>query len=171
MRELREERFKPVAGFERYHIGDCGSVFSTIRSTRFLKWTFDPNGYPYVSLMAIGVSEPTRFHVHILVATAFIPNPSGLPTVNHINGIKHDANSTNLEWASYQDQQDHALRSGLNSSFGETHYASKLTWDDVDQIRQLAADGVLHRDIAVRFGCGRKNITKIVNHQRWERRP
>jgi hypothetical protein len=136
-----------------------------------LKWTFDPKGYPYVALMATGSSEPARFHIHALVARAFIPNPFNLRTVNHINGIKSDAHFCNLEWASYSDQQEHALSSGLNASFGETHYAAKLTWNDVDEIRRLAASGVLQRDIASKYGCGRKNITKIVNNQRWERRP
>jgi NUMOD4 motif len=166
------EIFKVIDGFERYQIGNWGSVFSTIRATRFLKWTINnQTGYPYVQLMATGASESTRFNIHDLVARAFIPNPDSLPTVNHVNGIKLDAHWENLEWATYSDQQEHALSTGLNMSFGETHYAAVLTWDDVDEIRRLAAQGVFHKDIAARYGCGRKNITKIVNRQRWERRP
>ena len=168
---MRSEIFRVINGFERYHIGNFGSVFSTIRATRFLKWVFDPNGYPYVQLMATGASDSTRVHVHKLVAMAFVENPSSFPTVNHINGIKHDNHSGNLEWSTYAGQQEHALSTGLNNSFGETHYASVLTWEDIDEIRRLAAAGVYHRDIAEEFGCGRKNITKIVNMQRWGRRP
>ena len=171
MRSLRPEEFKIVDGFERYFIGNFGSVFSTIRATRFLKWMFNPHGYPYVQLMATGASESTRKLVHVLVAHAFIENFNNLPTVNHINGIKHDNHFENLEWATYSDQQEHALSTGLNSSFGETHYAAVLTWDDVDEIRRLAMIGIYHRDIAKQFGCGRANITKIVNRHRWERRP
>ena len=168
---LRDEEFREVEGFERYQIGDRGSVFSTIRGTRFLKWICDEVGYPYVQLMATGASEAACWHVHSLVARAFIPNPKSLATVNHINGIKHDCDVSNLEWASYSDQQEHALRTGLNKSFGETHYAAKLTWSDVDEIRRLASLGIYHRDIAEQFGCGRANIGKIVNLERWVRRP
>jgi hypothetical protein len=165
------EEWREIEGFERYKVSNQGRVFSTIRGGRVLKQIIDPNGYPYVSLMATGASMSTRFHIHVLVARAFIPNSLGLPTVNHANGIKLDCRDTNLEWATYADQQEHALSTGLNTAFGETHYKARLKWEDVDQIRHMAASGIYHRDIADHFGCGRKNITKIVNRQRWERRP
>jgi hypothetical protein len=164
------EIFKVIDGFERYRIGNWGSVFSSIRATRFLKWVSDPNGYPYVQLMETGASDSTRMHIHKLVARAFIENPDNLPTVNHINGIKNDNYWENLEWSTYAAQQEHALSTGLNKAFGETHYAASLTWNEVDEIRKLAAAGVYHRNIAEQFGCGRKNITKIVNMQSWGRR-
>jgi len=165
------ERFCPIREFERYEVGDWGSVFSSIRAQRFLRWTFAPTGYPYVELMADGASQSTRAYVHVLVASAFIKNPNGLPTVNHVNGIKHDAHWQNLEWASYSDQQEHALSTGLNKMFGETHYAAKLTWGDVDEIRRQAARGVYHKEIAAQFGCVRQTVTGIVSGQRWRRRP
>ena len=51
--------------------------------------------------------------VHILVANAFIPNPNNLPTVNHIDGNKHNNHKSNLEWASYRDNNIHALAHNL----------------------------------------------------------
>ena len=41
--------------------------------------------------------------VHRIVATAFIPNPNGLETVNHIDGDKHNNQVWNLEWCSRQE--------------------------------------------------------------------
>ena len=43
--------------------------------------------------------------VHVLIATLFIPNPENKPIVNHINGIKHDNQSVNLEWATQSEIQ------------------------------------------------------------------
>jgi hypothetical protein len=39
-----------------------------------------------------------EFYIHRLVAAAFIPNPSNLPVINHINGDIHDNMVSNLEW-------------------------------------------------------------------------
>ena len=49
-----------------------------------------------------------------LIAMAFIPNPIGLPCVNHINGNPLDNNPHNLEWCSYSHNVIHAYKNGLN---------------------------------------------------------
>lgn len=41
--------------------------------------------------------------VHRIIATAFVPNPYGLETVNHINGNKRDNRAENLEWCANEE--------------------------------------------------------------------
>lgn len=56
--------------------------------------------------------------VHRLVAEAFIPNDDNLPTVNHKDGDKHNNHVSNLEWASYADNNIHALEHNLRQPRG-----------------------------------------------------
>ena len=76
----------------------------------------DGNGYMVVNLRRGGTSKVSL--VHILVATAFIPNPYGLPMVNHIDGDKTNNSVSNLEWSTYSDNNIHALYNNLRKPKG-----------------------------------------------------
>lgn len=65
-------------------------------------------GYLLVDLYHQGVCKSLT--VHRLVATAFVPNPSGKEQVNHINGNKADNRAENLEWATQSENQLHRYR-------------------------------------------------------------
>lgn len=56
------------------------------------------------------------YFVHRLIATAFIPNPKGLPQVNHKDGCKTNNDISNLEWVTNQENRDHAVATGLQYS-------------------------------------------------------
>ena len=54
-------------------------------------------------------------YFHRFVASAFLPNPDGLPEVNHKNGDKADNRPENLEWVTRSQNAKHAHDTGLNS--------------------------------------------------------
>ncbi len=157
-----------IVGFERYSVTAGGRVFSTIRKGRELRPFLNGNGYLAVSLMATGATRPRKIHVHRLVAEHFIPNPNSLPTVNHKDGNKLHNHEANLEWASYSDNNKHALDTGLRNDFGETHYLASLTNDQVREIKDLSQN-YTYQFIARHFGIDRRQVGRIVRGERWGR--
>lgn len=143
-----EEIWKDIAGYEGlYQVSNLGRVKSLERKTydtvrkytrkieeRILKLRLGTPKYYSVILTQKGIQK--IFRVHVLVATAFIPNPNNYPVVNHKNGIKTDNRSENLEWCTYKHNSQEALRLGLtkssiqnlkrwNGCFGYKHNKSK----------------------------------------------
>ena len=120
---------KDVKDFEGlYQIDEFGNVYSldkkvnagimyhntVIKKGKQLKPEIQRNGYKRVLLIS---RENKRCHklIHRLVAEAFIPNPKNLPQVNHKDGDKNNNHYTNLEWCTSQENNIHALSTGLRS--------------------------------------------------------
>lgn len=88
-----------VKSLPRYvNRGNAGSIWY---NGHILKPNKNRNGEVYYSLSKNG--DMKSFTVHRLVAKAFIPNPYGLPQINHIDGDRENNMVSNLEWctASY----------------------------------------------------------------------
>ena len=54
------------------------------------------------------------FSVSRLVASAFVTNPFGKPCINHLDGNPLNNKPNNLEWCTYKENMQHAIRTGLN---------------------------------------------------------
>ena len=57
------------------------------------------NGYACIDLRRKGIRR--KYHIHRLVAEAFIPNPNNYPCINHIDYNKLNNKVENLEWCTY----------------------------------------------------------------------
>lgn len=110
-----EEQWRPIDGFDGdYMVSDQGRVMSLKRkSPRIMPQTIQRTGYKAVMLWDSTTQSAKCRKVHRLVIEAFKPNPDNLPTINHIDGDKLNNHIDNLEWASYQDNMQHAVRTGL----------------------------------------------------------
>jgi len=107
--------------------------------------------------------------VHRLVATAFIPNTYNLPEVNHINGVKSDNRTENLEWSTRSDNVKHAIETGLMTvKKGDNCSWSKLKEDYIVEIKRLNLEEKLsHSEIAKIYNVSRVCITKVINGNNW----
>ena len=60
--------------------------------------------------------KPKSFLVHRLVGKAFIPNPEKKPCINHIDGNPRNNCVSNLDWAGYKENQNHAVDNDLSNT-------------------------------------------------------
>lgn len=136
---------------------------------RVLKCTATRLGYRSVEFGCGTLRE--RYLVHRLVAMAFLPNPLGLPHVNHIDACTSNNAVENLEWVTHQQNMAHAVKLGRmvpNVGLGDECPAHKLTEADVVQIKRrlLRGERVSHiaRDYPV---VSRSAIQEIKAGRSW----
>lgn len=174
MKGVEKMQWKEIKNFEGYYeVSDTGLVRSLDRivydSNGVKKFLAGKNlklcesksntrcgdGYYVVNLRKNSTANVCS--VHRLVAEAFIPNPYLLPTVNHKNGNKHDNTKANLEWASFSDNNKHAL--SLNLRKPKTNWIVQIYNNSIINTFRSVSEASKHT------GIGRANISHCVNHR------
>jgi hypothetical protein len=102
--------FVTLEEFPRWEISQTGHIRH--RKTKKAKSVEIHDG-AYLRVQMHIAGKRVNKKVHRLVAETFIPNPDNKKTINHINGIKLDNHVDNLEWATNQENIDHAWATGL----------------------------------------------------------
>lgn len=118
------EEWKVVEGTKgMIEVSSDGRVRSLLRGTPYiLKTQKDSKGYHRLRVTI--EREKKSFKLHRIVAQAFVPNPEGLPQVNHIDGNKSNNTVSNLEWVTNQQNVIHAF-SGEHVSVKDMKYVPK----------------------------------------------
>jgi len=104
------EEWKDIEGFPGYRVSSSGRVWSKIRNMelKVLRYENFSKAYSYVNLYRKGCGKNGIHNtIHRLVASHFIPNPENKPTVNHKDKDKTNNCVSNLEWATYSEQEHH----------------------------------------------------------------
>ncbi len=168
------EIWKFVKDYENcYKVSNLGRVISFAREypTGYvprkeeivMKFKYNWDGYQHVILSAKGKRK--IFSVHQLVANHFIPNIANKREVNHIDGVKRNNISTNLEWATRSENIKHAFNSGLKiPSYGEANGLSKLTKNEVVEIVESI---LTKKELATKYNISRSVIYKIKRGETW----
>lgn len=79
-------------------------------------------------------------------------------------------NPAHLIAGTYKDNTDDMMRRG-RGPIGARQGCSKLTEENVREIRARAAEGEGHQEIADRFGVTRSNVSAVVRRDRWSHVP
>lgn len=178
---MKREKWTAVSGYEGlYEVSNQGRVRSLGRWTTYqrkdrkrpskrffpgglMNFETDEHGYFRVTLCKNGRAR--HWFVHRLVASAFIPNPTGRPYINHKDTDKNNNDVSNLEWATAKENTLHAVANGVHSFMQK----NKITPADVPVILNRIAAGENRKQIAADYGTQESHIFKIKNGHTWKR--
>lgn len=163
-----EEQWLPVRGFEGlYEVSSFGRMksYKVEPEGQILSLKNKTGDYFRFVLQGIGKKQKS-VAIHRLVAEHFIPNPDGLPEVNHIDGNKQNNAVWNLEWCSRSHNVKHSIKmhpSQLNGMIfhnkcGRTRFVVQLSRSgEVISAYFSAASASKHTGVCAR------NILQVAN--------
>lgn len=149
--ELEMRKAVPIDEYrEHYFVSDAGEVYSNHRN-RLLTPKLSKAGYYRITLCN---GKHQTIGVHRLVALAFLENPDGKPTVNHLNEVKTDNRVENLAWATTAEQNAHGTRT--KRAMANTDWKERTKKMDYAEIAQK-------HDYGREDMCNRKRTAVILN--------
>lgn len=165
---LKDEIWKTVKEYPDYLVSNTGLVRSLKKDGKILIQQLNRSGYLTVRLYEKG--KWRIFTVHKLVALAFIENSLNKPTVNHIDGIKTNNNVENLEWYTYSEQANHAIKTNLRLiKYGEESPRAKFNNEEIGEIKKLyATKKYTYQDLANKYDVNKMTILRIMNDQTYK---
>ena len=154
-----------------YEVSDTGLVRHK-KTKHILTATPNSSGYLRVQIYNPDKKHSEYVFVHRLVGMAFVPNPNNYSIINHKDCNYLNNIPSNLEWCTQLENMRYAQSLGRMES-GEDRHNSKLTWDDVEHIRQVYVPHSRQygtRALGRLYGVTSSTISGIVNNKRWKRR-
>lgn len=123
----------------------------------------------YLRVMLQNEGDRQRFHIHRLVARAFLGEP---PTdeheINHKDANKQNNRPENLEWVTRQENLEHQQENDLVLK-GRDNGRAKVTEEAVKDIRRLYDTGDwTQAELAEQFGVNQSMVSKIVRRENWK---
>lgn len=183
--DLREgEIVKDIPGYENlYCVTNFGRIWSypsksnINRNGLFLKPSGRGRNRKYLAVVLRKSGSESK-SVHRLVATAFIPNPTNKPQVNHKDGNTGNNYVANLEWVTGSENKKHGYRIGITKVSQKTRDTSrkvciennklkrKLSYQDAINIRREKEEhGSSILFLANKYAVGCYVIRRIINKE------
>lgn len=169
---------KAVPDHEGYYVTEDGKVLSDrIKGHRKagpmheLTPNHNNRGYALIRARNNKTGKRDDLLVHRLIAEAFVPNPDNLPDVNHKHGNKDDNRASELEWCTKAENTRHAIKTGLYKPGGEDNGNSKLTWEQIQDIRDSYKPWDREfggQALAKKYGVSDSTIDIIVRGLAWQ---
>lgn len=170
---FEQKEFTPITGYVDYYICKETTEVLSIKKRRntvdgvkrILKQvnnSKDPrNNYFIVTLVdAQGIRRNRP--IHRLMCETFLPNPENKTHVNHKDGNKLNNHIENLEWATEQENSQHAVDTGLTTHDHCRKAVHQYRYPCLTYVASFDSDVEAERQT----GVARQNISKVTLGQR-----
>lgn len=155
---------------DKFEVSNTGKLRNA-KTKHIYKTLINKYGYEQVCVSIGNKKDKKVIKIHRAVAEMFVQNPKNKPCINHIDGNKTNNFADNLEFVTYQENTDHAIRTGLMDISSENSNFVKLTHEDVSYIR----DNYIRYDkeygsraLANKFNVNESTIISIIKHRTWK---
>ena len=173
----KKEEFKIIErnNYE-YKISNTGKIYSLpkvvidsmgrIRAYSLKELIINQNSGEYFSVR-LGGRNGKLEPIHKLIAQSFIPNPNNLPFINHKDGDKGNCSIDNLEWCTQQENNRHAIDTGLKIVTPYAKYKAYITnkhinYSDINKIKEFYSKGYTQKQIGDIFGIKQAQVSTIL---------
>jgi len=179
---MKDEVWKSVVGFEGiYEVSNLSRVRSV---DRFVEYRSDAkkSGGKFIRGVLMSPRKNRSGHwnvslarnnkyvkrcIHRIMAEAHIPNPNDLPCALHIDDDKNNNHISNIYWGTHAQNGKDMIENGTVSR-GSKHKPSKLTEEQVLDIRKCLEKGDSGEVIAERYNVEKSTISCIKNRKTWK---
>lgn len=168
-----KEIWKTIPGYEKfYQASDLGRIKRLIshrcKKERILKSKETKDKYLQITLHKNGLRK--NYLVHRLMLETFIgPRPEGMEC-RHLDGNPSNNKLNNLEWSTHKINMKDIIKhkTFVNNFLGSKHWKSKLTEQNIPEIRKLHLEGKSDGEIAKIYKVSKVTINNIINKKIWK---
>lgn len=154
---IGDDTCRILAQYPDYAISSRGIVFSKYHRKSWKELShkrIKSNGYVIISLYTPEGVKST-FHMHQLVALAWIPNPDDKPFVGHKDNVRTHNDVSNLYWCTAQENTQQCIR---DRRFYKPF--TKASDEDIQQIRKQHSEGLTFYRLSKVWGYSQATIKK-----------
>ena len=162
--------WKQIQNFPDYEISEYGDIRRVVngvtrKAGHIVKGNIE-RGYRKVKLTVDGVKIRSR--VHRLVCLTFVSKPPFDGAIcRHLDDNTMNNHYSNLAWGTHYDNHQDRKRNG-NTFDGDRNGRAKLTWPEVDNIRNYYNDSkTTIAELSRKFKISYSQMSEIIKNKSW----
>lgn len=166
---FEQKQFTPITGYDNLYFicKDTQEVLSiksrkntkenTVKVLKQVNNSKNPSNNYYIVTLVDSTGKRKNKPIHRIMCETFLPNSENKRHVNHKDGNKLNNSLDNLEWATEQENAQHAVDTGLTT---HDHCKKQVFQYSLDKTTLLAVFNS-DADAEIATGVAKQNISKV----------